>query len=116
VIALSVALLQAPQQKADTVAPGAAVESPFVQLHCPVLVLQGDYDLQVTVADAEALHAADPKSALVIFAGDTHMFKVAASKDRMAEVPTYVDPTVPVDPQVVTTIADWIKQLGEARP
>jgi pimeloyl-ACP methyl ester carboxylesterase len=81
------------------------------QLHCPVLVLQGDYDLQVTVADADALHAADPKSTLVIFAGDTHMFKVAASRDRMAEVPTYVDPTVPVDPKVVTTISEWIGNI-----
>jgi len=81
------------------------------RLHCPVLILQGDFDLQVTVADAEALHAADPASTLVVLAGDTHMFKIAASKDRMAEAPTYVDPTVPIDPRLVTTIADWVGNI-----
>ncbi|HYL81468.1 MAG TPA: alpha/beta fold hydrolase, partial [Candidatus Acidoferrum sp.] len=81
------------------------------RLHCPVLILQGDFDLQVTVADAEALHAADPAATLVVLAGDTHMFKVAPSKDRMAEAPTYVDPTVPLDPKVVTTIAGWIGSI-----
>jgi pimeloyl-ACP methyl ester carboxylesterase len=82
------------------------------RLHCPVLILQGDFDLQVTVADAEALHDADPAATLVVLAGDTHMFKVAPSKDRMAEAPTYVDPTVPLDPKVVTTIAGWIGALN----
>ncbi|HYK11902.1 MAG TPA: alpha/beta fold hydrolase [Gemmatimonadales bacterium] len=81
------------------------------QLHCPVLVLQGDYDVQISVADAEALHAADPSSKLVVLPGDTHMFKPAASKDRMAQVPAYTDPTLPIDPKVVSTITDWIKQL-----
>lgn len=81
------------------------------RLHCPVLVLQGSYDLQVTMADAEALHAADPSSELVVLPGDTHMFKVAASKDRVAETPTYVDPTMPIDPKLVTTISEWIRSI-----
>lgn len=78
---------------------------------CPVLILQGDYDLQITVADAEALHAARPNAKLAIFAGDTHMFKIAAGKEPAAEAPTYVDPTVPLDPKLVAAIADWIKGL-----
>lgn len=81
------------------------------QLHCPVLVLQGDYDIQITVADAEALHAADPSSKLVILAGDTHMFKPAASKDRMAQVAAYTDPTLAIDPRLVTTITEWVGAL-----
>ena len=71
----------------------------------------GDLDLQVTVADAEALHAADPSSKLVVLAGDTHMFKPSPSKDRMAEAPSYTDPTLAIDPKLVSTISDWIKQL-----
>lgn len=80
-------------------------------LHCPLLVLQGDLDLQISVADAEALHAAAPSSKLVVLAGDTHMFKPAASRDRLAQVPAYTDPTVPIDPKLVSTITAWIKGL-----
>jgi len=81
------------------------------QLRCPVLVLQGDYDIQISVADAEALHAADPASTLTVLAGDTHMFKPAASRDRMAQVPAYTDPTVAIDPRLVSTMTEWIKRL-----
>ena len=80
-------------------------------LHCPVLILQGDFDLQVTVADAEALHAARPDARLVILPGDTHMFKPAASRERTAQVAAYTDPTLAIDPAVVTTIADWVGNI-----
>lgn len=78
---------------------------------CPVLILQGEYDLQVTMADAEALHAARPDAKLEILAGDTHMFKPAASRDRAAEAPTYTDPTLAIDPKLVTTLVEWVGGL-----
>ena len=78
---------------------------------CPVLIVQGDLDLQVTVADAEALHAARPAARLVILPGDNHMFKLVPSRDRMAQMPAYLDPKTPIDPALVSTIVGWIGSL-----
>ena len=78
---------------------------------CPVLILQGAYDLQVTEADATVLHEARPSATLVILPGDTHMFKPAPSRDRAAQVAAYTDPTLAIDPKLVTTIADWVGNI-----
>lgn len=78
---------------------------------CPVLILQGAYDVQVSVADAEALHDARPSAKLVILPGDTHMFKPAPSKDRMAQAASYTDPTLAIDPALVSTIVEWVEGL-----
>ena len=78
---------------------------------CPVLILQGDMDVQISVQDAEALRAARPSAKLVILPGDTHMFKPAASRDRTAQVRAYTDPTLAIDGRLVSELAGWIGEL-----
>ena len=78
---------------------------------CPVIIIQGDLDLQVLTADADALHAARPSARLVILRGDNHMFKIVPSRDRMAQMPAYLDPKTPIDPALVDTLAAWIGGL-----
>ncbi|MBP7703934.1 MAG: alpha/beta fold hydrolase [Caulobacter sp.] len=74
----------------------------------PMLILQGATDLQVKVADAEALKTGQPNAKLVILPGVNHVLKLAPS-DRAANVATYADPSLPLAPGVVDTIAGFVK-------
>ncbi|MEO7564117.1 MAG: alpha/beta fold hydrolase [Sphingomicrobium sp.] len=78
-------------------------------LELPLLVVQGDRDFQVQVADAEALARAQPRAKLVVAAGVNHVLKTVASDDRAANAATYGDPSLPVAPTVVDAIAGFVK-------
>ncbi|MFA7264495.1 MAG: alpha/beta hydrolase [Caulobacter sp.] len=73
----------------------------------PILVLQGDADLQVSVADADALKAAQPAAKLVILPGVNHVMR-AGSRDRAATRANYADPSLPLAPGVVDAVADFV--------
>jgi len=77
----------------------------------PVLIVQGGRDLQVTVADAERLHAAKPEAQLVIVPLANHVLKQTTDTTLSGQMPTYQNPTVPVMPDVATAIADWILKI-----
>ncbi len=78
----------------------------------PVLIVQGGRDLQVTVADAERLHAAKPDAQLVVVPLANHVLKQATDTTLQGQMPTYQNPTVPIMPDVANAIADWIRKLG----
>ena len=78
----------------------------------PVLILQGGQDLQVTVADAERLKGGNADAQLVIIPGANHVLKQTSATTLQSQMPTYQDPTVPIMPEVVNAIADWILTLG----
>ncbi|HEV2043506.1 MAG TPA: alpha/beta hydrolase, partial [Sphingomicrobium sp.] len=77
-------------------------------LKVPLLIVQGDRDLQVTVTDANALAAAQPKARLVVLAGVNHVLKNVATTDRAANVATYGNPSLPISPAVVDEIAIFV--------
>lgn len=74
----------------------------------PVLIVQGGRDLQVRVADAERLHAARPDATLVVVPLANHVLKEASDTTLAGQTGTYQDPAVPIMPDVVRGIADWI--------
>ena len=74
----------------------------------PVLILQGSTDVQVTLEDARLLKAAQPKATLTTLDGVNHLLKDAPA-DRAANLATYADPTLPLNPQVAPAIAGFIK-------
>jgi hypothetical protein len=78
----------------------------------PVLIVQGGRDLQVTVADAERLHAAKPEAQLVVVPLANHVLKQTTDTTLMGQMPTYQNPTVAIMPDVANAIADWIIKLG----
>jgi alpha-beta hydrolase superfamily lysophospholipase len=78
------------------------------RIRLPVLIVQGERDLQVSVADARALAAADPRAKLVLIAGANHVLKAVASDDRAANFTTYGDPSLPLAPGIVDAIADFL--------
>ncbi|HJR53376.1 MAG TPA: alpha/beta hydrolase [Gemmatimonadota bacterium] len=77
----------------------------------PLLILQGTTDVQVTMLDAELLHAAQPGSTLVRLEDVNHVLKSIATSDLQAQVETYRDPSMPLAGSVVPAIAGWIDDL-----
>ena len=76
----------------------------------PVLIVQGAHDLQIGEADARALQAAQPAARLVVIPAANHVFR-AATDDRAAQAKLYIDPTIPIVPELTPAISDWIKRL-----
>lgn len=74
----------------------------------PILILQGESDLQVGVHDAEALKAATPCAELVLLSSTNHVLKAIEPNDAAANVATYANPDLPLAPGVVDAIADFL--------
>jgi pimeloyl-ACP methyl ester carboxylesterase len=79
-------------------------------LEVPLLIVQGERDIQVSTADARALAAAQPKAKLALIPKMNHVLKDVDSDDRAANVATYSDSSLPVDPAIVDAIADFVKR------
>lgn len=76
----------------------------------PVLIVQGDKDIQVAVADAELLKRAQPAATLKLVPGINHVLKPVASDDRAANVATYGNADLPISPEVPDTIAAFVRK------
>jgi len=76
----------------------------------PLMIVQGEHDVQVSAADAKALAAAQPKARLVLVPQMNHVLKDVASDDRVANVATYSDSSLPVDGTAVDAIATFVKR------
>ena len=74
----------------------------------PVFIGQGTTDIQVSVADAEALAAADPQATLKLWEGVNHVLKTA-SADRAANLAAYSNPDLLLAPGVVEDVAKFIQ-------
>ncbi|WP_037498431.1 alpha/beta hydrolase [Sphingomonas jaspsi] len=79
-------------------------------LRVPLLILQGDRDVQIGLPDAEALKKANPRATLVVLPGVTHVLKLADGADRASNLKTYTDPDLPIASGVVSAIADFVKR------
>ena len=78
----------------------------------PMLIVQGEHDLQVARADADRLAAAQPRAKLVVVPGMNHVLK-ASPADRAANMATYADPSLPLAPGLVDAIADFVTGRGK---
>lgn len=81
------------------------------EITLPALIVQGDKDVQVTKVDAQRLAGALPQAKLVEMPGVTHMLKQDVAGAPLA---TYRNPELPLDPNVVPTIADFVKSASRA--
>jgi pimeloyl-ACP methyl ester carboxylesterase len=73
----------------------------------PILIVQGESDLQITLEDAERLKAAQPKAKLVLLPNVNHPLKTVS--DPAANRASYADPSLPIAPGVVEAIAGFVK-------
>jgi uncharacterized protein len=81
----------------------------------PVLIVQGERDLQVKVEDARALAAGNPRAKLVLVPDANHVLKTVTTDDLAANVATYGDPSLPLAPGIVDAIADFVTASAGGR-
>ncbi|WP_426131362.1 alpha/beta hydrolase family protein [Pararhizobium sp. PWRC1-1] len=77
----------------------------------PILIVQGQRDLQVSVADANRLKQAAPSATLVILPDTNHVLKEVGSDERTANISTYIADNLPLAPGVVDGIARFVRSL-----
>jgi len=75
----------------------------------PVLIMQGETDIQISVQDAKLLAAAQPSAKLVLLPGMNHVLKIAPA-DRTANLATYANSDLPLAPGVVDSIATFVHE------
>ncbi|UEG52688.1 alpha/beta hydrolase [Mucilaginibacter daejeonensis] len=76
----------------------------------PVLIVQGTTDLQVSMADAERLKKAKSDAKLVPIAGMNYVLKEAPAT-QAANLATYNQPALPIKPELVTAVTDFVKAV-----
>lgn len=76
----------------------------------PTLIIQGTTDLQVTVADADKLKKGRSNATEVIIRDMNHVLKEAPA-DKEKNMATYTQPDLPLKPELVTSMVDFIKGL-----
>lgn len=80
------------------------------RLSVPLLIVQGDADLQVGTADAQRLHDARPGATMALLPGVNHVLKAASADDARANLATYGDPALPIAPAVTDAVAGFVGQ------
>jgi alpha-beta hydrolase superfamily lysophospholipase len=79
-------------------------------LNIPVLIMNGDKDIQVAVSEAEILQKAKPGATYTIIPNMNHVLKEIKGKDPLENQKTYNDYKMPVMPQLINEISRFIKQ------
>jgi pimeloyl-ACP methyl ester carboxylesterase len=82
----------------------------IAKLNFPVLILQGDQDLQVTINDAELLSKANKNAQMHIINGMNHIFKIVPGNNKNENIKSYSNPTKPISTQLLEEIISFIKQ------
>ncbi len=78
----------------------------------PILIVGGREDLQTPDSDALALAAGQPGARLVLLEGTNHMLKRVPAGDRAANLASYSDPGLPLNPAVLDAVAGFVLGRG----
>ena len=79
----------------------------IARLKCPVLIIQGDNDLQVEVEEASVLNQAAHNSKLVIINQMNHILKTI-SGNMQENVASYTNPDLPVNDELIKNVVAFI--------
>lgn len=82
----------------------------LAKLEIPVLLVNGNYDLQVDVVDAELLQKASPQSQLVILDKMNHIFRKIEG-ESLENTKAYNEPNRPLHPELIPALVDFIKSI-----
>ena len=78
------------------------------KLEMPVLIINGDNDLQVNTNEAEKLKAAKPNAELVIIENMNHIYRIIDKNDDIANQKSYNEPQRPISNEMVEQISNFI--------
>lgn len=90
----------------DLFAQAPAAEA--AALTVPLLIVQGEADLQVSAIDARALAAANGDATLALLPGVNHVLKTVTGEDRATNLAAYRDPSLPLAAGVADAIAAFV--------
>jgi len=82
----------------------------IARLTMPVLILQGTADRELSPGQAEELHKARPGSYMDLVSGMNHVLKTG-SPNRAADLATYSNPDLPLDPELVQVLTGFLKSV-----
>ncbi|MEO1308328.1 MAG: alpha/beta fold hydrolase [Pseudomonadota bacterium] len=85
----------------------------IAETHVPILIVQGQRDLQVGEADARRLAASGPETTLSLVPGVNHVLKAVSSDQRAANIAAYETPDLPIAQGVVDAITQFLDQINE---
>jgi pimeloyl-ACP methyl ester carboxylesterase len=77
------------------------------KLKIPVLILQGENDIQVSVDDAQFLYKAQPEATLSIITNMNHVLKIVEG-DKSQNIKSYSDSSLPISDELVRAIVDFV--------
>lgn len=80
------------------------------KLKAPVLILQGDKDMQVSVKDAELLKQAQPSADYHLIGNMNHLMKTCDTMDQQKQMATYIDPALPLHKDVLILIEKFVSK------
>ncbi len=78
------------------------------KVNCPILILQGTCDIQVGVDNAKDLYDEAKNAELKIIQNMSHVLK-DAGKDCENQQRTYIDNSIPVSPELIKVIVQFVK-------
>jgi hypothetical protein len=78
------------------------------KLKIPILILQGDNDIQVSVEDAQLLYKAQPEATLTIITNMNHVLKIVEG-DKSKNIKSYSDASLPIADEVIKAIVGFVK-------
>lgn len=82
----------------------------IARLRIPVLIVQGERDLQVSTRDARALHRADSAARLILIPAMNHVMKDVGPSDS-DNIGAYMEPSLPIDVALERAIEGSILHL-----
>ena len=80
------------------------------KLKIPVLVLNGSFDIQVDVKDAEILHEAATDSKIAILEDMNHIFRKIEG-EHLENTKAYNEPQRPLHPELIPTFLEFVKSI-----
>jgi uncharacterized protein len=78
------------------------------QLTIPVLIVQGDLDVQIPVSAAHRLQEANPHAELAVIERMNHVLKLVEN-DSKAQLSSYRDPSLPIAPSLPDRVIQFIR-------
>ena len=82
-------------------------QNEIAELSCPVLILQGDNDIQVKIKEAKLLKQACPQAEYKVISGMNHIMKIIKG-DFNDNLKSYYKPELPVSKELIKSITKFI--------
>lgn len=82
----------------------------IAKLKIPVLIINGSFDLQVDIKDAEILKNANPQAELVILENMNHIFRKIEGED-LENTKAYNEPQRTLHPELIPVITQFVKSI-----